>query len=434
MAYSWESLCREEKAAILAAIRGGPIPAPRVVEISWQDRCNIDCFFCSTSEIRAGNFELSTQRLELLFDELQRMKVRAVRLMGGGEPLFRKDAASLITSLGRRGIRITDVTTNGVLLTEPVIRALFDTGCDQVCVSLNAGGADSYGAMMQTTPKNFERVVTNVQRAAAIKKETGTNCLLKVQFLVYKDNFRDIPEMYRVFLRSGADRFWLNGLYPVRPMPSMSEEEVSEMLRFYEGILAEDYFEKLEGFSFWEQSIAARIRESTRRVLSGVPLVVRARRRARQLFDGQALRARRAADLHEFCLVGWYSATLNACGDVVTCCILQDHKSAVLGNIHRQSLEEVWRGAAYERFRAELHEIMARRGKVGDFSRACAVESVCAEKGACPNRSNYWADDLVFRSEFHAAVEAMPTPKGEPFGSLPGTPPPRLPVHTGVYK
>ena len=434
MAYAWESLTPEEKAAILASLRGGPAPQPRVVEISWQDRCNIDCFFCSTSEVRAGNFELSTERLELLFDELQRMKVRGVRLMGGGEPLFRKDAASLITSLGRRGIRITDVTTNGVLLTEPVIRALFDTGCDQICVSLNAGGADSYGTMMQTTPKNFERVISNVQRAAAIKKERGADCLIKVQFLVYRDNFRDIPEMYRVFLRSGADRFWLNGLYPVRPMPAMSEEDVSEMLALYEGVLAEDYFEKLEGFSFWEHSIAARIRESSRRVFSRAPLKVRARWRARQLLDGQARRARRAAALHEFCLVGWYSTTLNAGGDVVTCCILQDHKSAVLGNIHRQSLEEVWRGAPYERFRAELREIMARRGDVGDFSRACSVEGVCAEKGACPNRSYYWADDWAFRNELHDAVEAMPIPEGEPFATLPGSPAPRLPVHTGVYK
>ena len=101
MAYSWERLTAEEKAAILGAIRGGPAPAPRVVEISWQDRCNIDCFFCSTAEIRAGNFALSRERLCALFDEMQAMGVQGVRLMGGGEPLFRKDAAELIGELGR---------------------------------------------------------------------------------------------------------------------------------------------------------------------------------------------------------------------------------------------------------------------------------------------------------------------------------------------
>ncbi len=141
----------------------------------------------------------------------------------------------------------------------------------------------------------------------------------------------------------------------------------------------------------------------------------------RQLFDAEGRRARAAEALHEFCLVGWYSTTLNANGDVVTCCILQDHKTAVLGSIHASTLAEVWNGDRYERFRAELREIMARRGAVGDLSHSCAVESVCAEKDACPARSYYWAGDTDFRREFHRIVEEMPVPGGAPFAALPGT-------------
>ena len=436
MAYSWERLTREEKAAILDAIRGGPAPPPRVVEISWQDRCNIDCFFCSTSEIRAGNFELSRERLETLFDELGELRVRGVRLMGGGEPLFRKDAAALIAALGDRGLRITDVTTNGVLLTEPVVRALAAAGCDEICVSLNTAEAASYAAMMQTAAKNFARVVDNIRRAAAILRETGADTLVKVQFLVYKENYRQLPEMYRLFRETGADRVWFNGLYPVRPMPTMGEEDIAEMLRLYEDVLAEDYFERIERFSFWEASIAARIAASERRVFARAPLARRARVKLRELFDADARAARAAAGLHEFCLVGWYSTTLNANGDAVTCCILQDHKTAVLGNLHRESLSEIWRGAAYERFRGELKEIMARRGEVSDLSHSCAVEGICAQKGACPTRSYYWADDPAFRREFHDTVDAMAAPEGAPFATLPGGTR-RLPVRppeTGGYK
>jgi MoaA/NifB/PqqE/SkfB family radical SAM enzyme len=436
VAYSWERTTDAEKAAILDAVAGTPVrQPPRVVEISWQDRCNIDCFFCSTSEIRAGNFELSGARLEALFDEMRAMGVRAVRLMGGGEPLFRKDAAALIAAIGARGLRITDVTTNGVLLTEPVVRALYAAGCDEICVSLNAGDARSYAAMMQTTGKNFDRVVENLQRAAELKRETGSPTTLRVQFLVYKENYRQLPEMYRVFRQTGADRFWLNGLYPVRPMPRMTEEEVAEMLLAYEEVLAHDYFERLERFSFWEKSIAERIDASTRKVFENAPLARRARTKIRHLLDREGREARDVASLHEFCLVGWYSMTLNANGDAVTCCILQDHPTAVLGSIHRSSLAEIWFGEPYARFRAELSEIMARRGEVAAFSPSCSVQGVCAEKGACPTRSYYWADDADFRRRFHAVVEAMPRPSGPPFASLAGgKPSARLPVHTGVYK
>jgi MoaA/NifB/PqqE/SkfB family radical SAM enzyme len=422
MAYSWERLTPGEKAAILRGVGGAAAAPPRVVEISWQDRCNIACVFCSTAEIRAGNYELSTARLEALFDEMRGLGVKGVRLMGGGEPLFRKDAAGLIAGMGERGLRITDVTTNGVLLTEPVVRALYATGCDEICVSLNAAGAASYATMMQTTGKNFDRVVENVARAAAIKREVGADCQIKVQFLVYKDNYRQLPEMYRVFRESGADRFWLNGLYPVRPMPTMAEDEIAEMLRLYEEVLAEDYFERLERFSFWERSIAERIAAAERRVFAAAPLARRARVKLAHLMDGGARRAKETAALHEFCLVGWYSMTVNANGDAVTCCILQDHKGAVLGNIGASSLAEIWAGPAYERFRVELREIMARQGRVANFEHACSVVGICAEKDACPNRSYYWSGDTDFRKDFHEVVEAMAPSPGEAFATLPGKP------------
>jgi MoaA/NifB/PqqE/SkfB family radical SAM enzyme len=433
MAYSWERLTAAEKSSLLRGIAGdGALAAPRVVEISWQDRCNIDCFFCSTSEIRAGNFELPAAQLDSLFAQMRAMGVRGVRLMGGGEPLFRKDAAALIGRIGAHGLRITDVTTNGVLLTEPVVRALYAAGCDEICVSLNTAEPASYAAMMQTAPKNFDRVVENVQRAARIKKETGSDCLIKIQFLVYQDNYRQLPQMARLFRETGADRFWFNGLYPVRPMPMMSEADIAAMLGLYEDVLAEDYFEHFERFSFWESSIAGRIEASTRNVFRRAPVWRRARIKWKQLVLPGAREARESAALHEFCLVGWYSMTLIANGDAVTCCILQDHKSAVLGNVHSQTLSEIWSGSAYERFRAELREIMARRGAVGDFSGACSVEGICAQKNVCPNRSYYWSDDLPFRREFHRMVEGLPAPDGEPFATLPGGRAGLLPTHHGA--
>ena len=74
------------------------------------------------------------------------------------------------------------------------------------------------------------------------------------------------------------------------------------------------------------------------------------------------------------------------------------------------------------------------RGAVSDFSSSCAVEGLCAEKGACPTRSYYWEGDADFRRQFHEMVEAMPIPAGEPFTTLPGPPSKRLPVHTGIFK
>ena len=123
--------------------------------------------------------------------------------------------------------------------------------------------------------------------------------------------------------------------------------------------------------------------------------------------------------------------TLNANGDAVTCCILQDHKTAVLGNIREKTLSEIWFGESYARFRRELSEIMARRGDVADASGACHVEALCAKKGACPSRSSYWEDDVAFRRNFHQTVEDIDAPQGPPFASLPATGRPMLPAFAG---
>ncbi|MGE5413054.1 MAG: SPASM domain-containing protein, partial [Syntrophomonadaceae bacterium] len=223
--------------------------------------------------------------------------------------------------------------------------------------------------------------------------------------------------------------FWLNGLYPVRPMPTMDEDDVARMIELYELVLSRDYFDRLERFSFWEKPVADRIAAAERRVFAAAPFSRRARVKVRRILTRGDRRDREAASRHEFCLVGWYSTTINANGDVVTCCILQDRKGAVLGNVSAQSLSEIWHGEAYERFRDELREIMARRGRVADFGGSRCVESICAEKGACPTRSYYWSDDVPFRRAFHAAVEGMPVPEGEPFATLAPAGPRLLPIH-----
>src|SRR5207247_1155392 len=104
-------------------------------------------------------------------------------------------------------------------------------------------------------------------------------------------------------------------------------------LGLYEGVLSRDLFDSCDGFYFWESRIAERIEESARKVFRHAPLARRASVKWREIFGREERELRETAPLHEFCLVGWYSATVNANGDVVPCCVLQDRKTAVLGNL-----------------------------------------------------------------------------------------------------
>ena len=76
--------------------------------------------------------------------------------------------------IGRSGIPIENITTNAVLITEEVTNILLEGRCDEIIVSLNTADAESYSRMMQTPPRNFDRVVANVRHLIAERKRRGS--------------------------------------------------------------------------------------------------------------------------------------------------------------------------------------------------------------------------------------------------------------------
>src|SRR3954447_23793998 len=99
----WQYLKAADKAAVLRGVADGVAHGgPFHVEIYPADRCNIDCFFCSTATIR-GTDELPMPRLEQLIDELKRAGTRAIRLSGGGEPLFHRSVKPMLEKMAQSG-------------------------------------------------------------------------------------------------------------------------------------------------------------------------------------------------------------------------------------------------------------------------------------------------------------------------------------------
>jgi GTP 3',8-cyclase len=91
------------------------------LRISVTDRCNIRCFYCMPdANVKFGPREeiLSFEDLERFVRIAARLGVRKLRITGG-EPLLRKDLATLIRTLAQvPGIEDIALTTNGVLLKE----------------------------------------------------------------------------------------------------------------------------------------------------------------------------------------------------------------------------------------------------------------------------------------------------------------------------
>lgn len=110
------------------------------LRISVTDRCNFRCVYCMPAEGLPW-----LPRAEILsYEEIARLVRVAVGLgidqvrLTGGEPLARRDLASLVGMLNEiPGLRSLSLTTNGVLLTKQA-RALAEAGLTRINVSLDS--------------------------------------------------------------------------------------------------------------------------------------------------------------------------------------------------------------------------------------------------------------------------------------------------------
>ena len=111
----------------------------RSLRVSVTDRCNLRCQYCMPEEEYVWlprETLLTFKEIVFLTDLFSEQGVDRVRITGG-EPLLRKDLASLIGML-QKNIRIKDIamTTNGVLLAEHA-QNLYDAGLHRITVSLD---------------------------------------------------------------------------------------------------------------------------------------------------------------------------------------------------------------------------------------------------------------------------------------------------------
>jgi len=125
----------------------------RSLRISVTDRCNMRCRYCMPED----DYVWLPRESILTFEEIARIAgvfaglgVDKVRLTGG-EPLLRKDLATLVTLL-HRDLRVADLalTTNGLLLATHA-EELRRAGLGRVTVSLDTLRPDRMAAFSRTT-------------------------------------------------------------------------------------------------------------------------------------------------------------------------------------------------------------------------------------------------------------------------------------------
>ena len=94
---------------------GNGSTAPLVVEFDTTEVCNMACPGCISEDLVCNRTSFTSERLLELAEEMFKMGVKAVILIGGGEPLAHPAVGRFIKYLGEHDIHV-GITTNGYFL------------------------------------------------------------------------------------------------------------------------------------------------------------------------------------------------------------------------------------------------------------------------------------------------------------------------------
>ena len=309
---------------------GARPPLPRSLYLETTSRCNS---LCETCILTFGGRE--PQR-DLTWEEFRRVVDRfpaldRVLLHGIGEPLLNRDLPRMVAHLKGRGATVL-FNSNAITLSPRLGRALLDGGLDELRVSLDGTTAATYARVRGVDA--FDRVVANLERLASVKREADvSHPRVSLWFTALRDNIEEIPGLVPLATRAGAAGIHLQRLV-------------------YNGL----------GLATKEQSLYGRLQERQAHLIRQTEAAARAEGLDFSASGATApevsLTPSREDRPWRACRRPWTLVYVTVHGNVLPCCIapwITEHYDAiVLGNLHAQSLEEIWWGAGYGEFRSAL--------------------------------------------------------------------------------
>ncbi len=305
-------------------------PLPRSLYLETTSRCNS---LCETCILTFGGRE---PQKDLQLDEFRRIvdqfpALDRVLLHGIGEPLLNRDLIRMVAHLKKHGATVL-FNSNVITLGPRLRRELIESRLDELRVSLDATTPATYTRVRGVDA--YEKVVANLEALAAAKRGANADVpQVSLWFTALKDNIEEIAGLVPLAARVGARGITLQRLV-------------------YNGL----------GLATKEQSLYGQLQEREAALIRATEAAARA---AGIEFSASgattpevSLTPSHGDRPWSACRRPWTLVYVTVHGNVLPCCIAPwitgHYEGIILGNLYRQSLEEIWWGASYLDFRSAI--------------------------------------------------------------------------------
>ena len=191
---------------------------PLVVELDTTEACDLACPGCISQDIMLTNNRFSNERLMEIGREFKEAGVKAVVLIGGGEPLAHPAVGDLMEYFGENDIHI-GITTNGTF-----IRKYLDTIAAHASwtrVSVDAASVSLFDVLRpsKSGKSKFDFIIENMRMLAKVKTgKLGFSYLIQTEAdgPGVKSNVHEIYDAAVLARDIGCDYFEVKPSYQFR--------------------------------------------------------------------------------------------------------------------------------------------------------------------------------------------------------------------------
>lgn len=276
-------------------------------QLFWECtlRCNLCCKHCGSDCMADdGRREMPLQDFLPVLDDIKSTtKSPVLVITTGGEPLLRKDICECGRAITERGF-YWGMVTNGMLLTETMLRQLVEAGLKSISISLD--GLREEHNWMRNHPLSFDKALHAIHLLATELHSMTWDVITCIN----KRNLTELEAMKELLISQGVRRW---KIFSIFPMGRATEHEEMELDSFE--------FRRLLDF------VVATRQEGTIKVSYGCenflgPYEYEVR-------DGQF-----------FCGAGVNVASIRYDGSISGCLSIRSEYTE--GNIYSETFSEVW--------------------------------------------------------------------------------------------
>ena len=152
--------------------------------------------------------DLSTDQAIAMLRFLKEQGCKKLSLLGG-EPLCRPDFIELLHELKNVDIP-TQITTNGTLLSEKIIKEILDSPINILNISLDGGNREANDAIRGAG--TFEIVTNNINRLVKMKQQAGKDLTITIGYVVTMSNYLSSNDIIDLCKKHGIRRLCASSL------------------------------------------------------------------------------------------------------------------------------------------------------------------------------------------------------------------------------